>query len=850
MKTNYTIFFFVLFLNIQAQTIIPVNSSVSGNWTKTNSPYLIKGNISVPKDSCLTIEHGVEIRFDGKYQLSVYGKIKALGKVDDTIRFYPQDTLNRWRGIRFYGNNTAADSAIFQFCRFEYTGPKLSNFESALTLKRGHFLIENCSFLKNTTVIGANSIITDSTLSCIIRNCYFYRNSNVNSNPAITQRVFGVIGISYGKIENCIFYENGSFNPYNSLDKFSVTGDGSGGIIYVYDISNKDASVEILNCKFIKNTCALRGAGIDISFNNNGKLKIYNCHFESNRTGRYGCISSVGNTSSPNGLMKLEIENCSFKNNVAANTTVADGVAAIFITLFNSNDSIIIRNNLFESNTARSIVSLGNPNCNNQYLIGNLFRGNALWCLSAESRGDIWSLNNIYTNNSSLILIKNAGNTNRYLRSVNDAFLYNGPNLDTIALDLRLLSTYSGIYYKMAPTVDIFGGNGGVFRNCIFKGNKGYDGKSHNFTINSGRIYELSNCLFDSNIDSSIVWESDINQPRPASLVLLDTFNIIGNPFFIKSPQTFGPKGMDTTADFHLINTCSQLSPAYNKGFNSAYPILASLKDMDGHARISCDTVDIGPYELGPQYARVQLFSHYPDTAYCDNDMSLVHKSTCNPNSIYTVQKQNGSAWTDIYSSASGAYTNTKPSQGKYRVIYTQLDCDNSDTGNTFNIALKPSPKPFLGHDTTIEQKSSLVLNPGQFDSYKWQDGSGNSTFTINGNSSGIGQKSYSVTVTSSNACSASDTIQVTVTWNSSFQSILDKGWKVYPNPTNGIIYLDSPNGDFYSVELTDWMGNSILIKNNLSDQSTINIAELPSGVYHVKLITIDFIEVIKVLKL
>lgn len=63
---------FVCFLgfsgNIWAQTTVPSNASVSGSWTKSKSPYLIKGNIFVPKDSALTIEPGVEVHFDGKIE--------------------------------------------------------------------------------------------------------------------------------------------------------------------------------------------------------------------------------------------------------------------------------------------------------------------------------------------------------------------------------------------------------------------------------------------------------------------------------------------------------------------------------------------------------------------------------------------------------------------------------------------------------------------------------------------------------------------------------------------------------------------------------------------------------------
>ncbi len=102
------------FVNIlSAQTTITSFSQVAGTLTKSASPYYVKGNVFVPKDSTLIIEPGVQIRFDGKFQLSVYGNIKALGAEGDTIRFYPLDTNNRWKGIRYYGRSRVKDSAIF-----------------------------------------------------------------------------------------------------------------------------------------------------------------------------------------------------------------------------------------------------------------------------------------------------------------------------------------------------------------------------------------------------------------------------------------------------------------------------------------------------------------------------------------------------------------------------------------------------------------------------------------------------------------------------------------------------------------------------------------------------------------
>ena len=73
--------FYCLHINVflSAQTNIP-SGPVSGTWTKSSSPYKIQGNISVPKDSTLTLEPGTVIEFQDNYALKVDGILKAEGK--------------------------------------------------------------------------------------------------------------------------------------------------------------------------------------------------------------------------------------------------------------------------------------------------------------------------------------------------------------------------------------------------------------------------------------------------------------------------------------------------------------------------------------------------------------------------------------------------------------------------------------------------------------------------------------------------------------------------------------------------------------------------------------------------
>ena len=65
--------------------------------------------------------------------------------------------------------------------------------------------------------------------------------------------------------------------------------------------------------------------------------------------------------------------------------------------------------------------------------------------------------------------------------------------------------------------------------------------------------------------------------------------------------------------------------------------------------------------------------------------------------------------------------------------------------------------QPFLGNDTLICNNETLVLNPGSFSAYRWQDNSTRPTFTVQNSGR------YFVEVRNAAGCTGSDTINVSV---------------------------------------------------------------------------------------
>jgi gliding motility-associated-like protein len=154
-----------------------------------------------------------------------------------------------------------------------------------------------------------------------------------------------------------------------------------------------------------------------------------------------------------------------------------------------------------------------------------------------------------------------------------------------------------------------------------------------------------------------------------------------------------------------------------------------------------------------------------PDTAVyvLTEPAAMTHQVTTTdplcgfPNGIASVSESGGSqpysySWTPPI--AMGSYSSILPA-GNYTVnVYDNNNC--SDTA-TFILNDQNPLKIFLGNDTLICPGQQVVLNPGAFASYRWQDNSPSATYTVKQ----TGQ--YEVTVTDNRGCTASDTINVTV---------------------------------------------------------------------------------------
>jgi|GEM_PF-1546452 hypothetical protein len=244
---------------MKTQTDIP-GGAVSGVWTREGSPYYVNGSVTVPNDSTLTIEPGVEVVLMGHYKLNVEGRLLAVGTQEDSIRFSAADTLDGWHSIRFQGTAATNDTSKIVYCVLRNgkanTGTGFDRCGGAMLIAYfDKVLVSNCLFDSNVQndekevgnlrnagaaiwVYQASPVITHSTFTRNrgSRDCSIVCNTSpgaIVSHNIFTKNTGGLVGplvAVLGRKGDSI--GDGSSSPIftGNIIFDNVGGSGSGGI--------------------------------------------------------------------------------------------------------------------------------------------------------------------------------------------------------------------------------------------------------------------------------------------------------------------------------------------------------------------------------------------------------------------------------------------------------------------------------------------------------------------------------------------------------------------------------------------------------------------------------------------
>ena len=215
-------------MSLYSQTSFQGGIYSDTQWTKDNSPYIITGDVVVFPDKTLTIQPGVEVRFNGYYFLEIRGTLNSTGTATSRI-VYTSNLENPdktdWVGIRIKNNQGA--KASFECCDFSHAeyanivdccwegGPiyfKNCTFDNnyyAMVGYTGYYVqVDSCTFTNNIyCVTNAFKNITNSNFS---NNDYglFMTEDVAVSNSTFSQNKVALYG-GRALIEHCNIVENG-----------------------------------------------------------------------------------------------------------------------------------------------------------------------------------------------------------------------------------------------------------------------------------------------------------------------------------------------------------------------------------------------------------------------------------------------------------------------------------------------------------------------------------------------------------------------------------------------------------------------------------------------------------------
>lgn len=203
---------------------------------------------------------------------------------------------------------------------------------------------------------------------------------------------------------------------------------------------------------------------------------------------------------------------------------------------------------------------------------------------------------------------------------------------------------------------------------------------------------------------------------------------------------------------------------------------------------------------------------------------------------------------------ASGALVTVNPTTTtSYTVIGTNaLGCSGSAV-----VTVPVNNLPSVTALASVPQAcagDAVVLTGSGANSYMWTSSS--SPVVLQGSSvnaivTTVGLTTFTVVGTDNNNCSNSANVSLNINACTGLNSILASanGVNIYPNPTKGEFTVEFTNQTPNTVSVLDVTGRVVAQFNNVTDNVQVNIKALAAGVYYVKVVSSNGVDVMKVIK-
>jgi hypothetical protein len=212
-----------------------VSGSVSGTWAVSGSPYIATGELTLNDGQALTIDAGVQVKFNGSYAFRVYGKLVAQGISENHIVFTSNKATpapGDWGGLFFVASD---EGTVMEYCDVMYGGDggwrgspeygyvycdgNVTGFQVGSNLSISHCVLKNSKTSGIYLQTNASPSISDCDISKNGRYGVHCGNSS-GSNPTIIGCTIsdnvntGIISdhaLFLPAIEGCTISNNGGY---------------------------------------------------------------------------------------------------------------------------------------------------------------------------------------------------------------------------------------------------------------------------------------------------------------------------------------------------------------------------------------------------------------------------------------------------------------------------------------------------------------------------------------------------------------------------------------------------------------------------------------------------------------
>lgn len=257
-------------------------------------------------------------------------------------------------------------------------------------------------------------------------------------------------------------------------------------------------------------------------------------------------------------------------------------------------------------------------------------------------------------------------------------------------------------------------------------------------------------------------------------------------------------------------------------------PITYTYTDANGCSNSAASTIDVNP---------IPAVSFSLSSSLCENSSPLLLIG--------------GSPLGGIYSGngvLSGSFYPVLTGSGSFPLIYSYTDINGCSDSATASIIVLPPPIISIGNDTSICNDNTITLNAGSgFASYTWSNGSTLPSIIIDSTGIGTGTTEVFVIVENSSGCMNSDTVQITFSVCTGFDSeTSNPAFHIYPNPFTKTFHLLLDQQA--TVYIYDISGKQVEIHPRVNGDVELG-EDLSTGLYTIIIFQKDKKTILRVIK-